>query len=102
MKEVKTWKYCLALYVGMIIVEMLHTVYLVSVGERIVPFGWIGEIFVCMSACLADFIIAFIISVAIDPLLRKVSDNTFWMNLVLSIILYRVVSYFIKAIYLID
>ena len=102
MKEVKTWKYCLTLYVGMVIIDMLYTTYLVLGGERILPYGWVGEIPAIMITCIADFVIAFIISMAIDPLLRIVFDKTFWANIVLSIILYKVVYYLIKAFYLAD
>lgn len=98
MKQVKTWIYILIMYVCVVVVDLIKIVLAVYSGTRQLPFGWGGEIGASMVKCIVDLIFVVLIGYGVEIVIRKFTEKTLIPNVIITVILYELLSLGIKAL----
>ncbi len=98
MEQVKTWVYILTLYVGIVLVDLISIAISVANGNRVLPYGWVSEIGATMLKCILDLIIVVIIGYGVEFLLRLFIKKTLIPNVVITIVIYKVLTNLVNSI----
>ena len=96
MKEKGTGKYAIILFATIFFIEIVLMVVDVIQGSNGLPFGIGAEILSILLKTAIDFVIALLISVVLEVILKKFTVKTFLPNLALTIIIYFVISKLVK------
>ena len=96
MKEKGTGKYAIILFATIFFIEIVLMVVDVIQGSNGLPFGIGAEILSILLKTAIDFVIALLISVVLEVVLKKFTEKTFLPNLALSVIIYFVISRLVK------
>lgn len=98
MKEKGIGKYAIILFATIVFIEIVLMVVDFMQGRNVLPYGIGAELLSILLTTAIDFIIALLISFVLEVVLKKFTKKTFWPNLVLTVIIYFVVSRLIKLI----
>ena len=96
MKEKGTGKYAVILFATIFFIEIVLMVVEVIQGNNVLPFGIGAELLSILLKTAIDFVIALLISVVLEVILKKFTVKTFLLNLALTVIIYFVISKLVK------
>ena len=96
MKEKGTGKYAVVLFATIFFIEIVLMVVEVIQGNNVLPFGIGAELLSILLKTAIDFVIALLISVVLEVILKKFTVKTFLPNLALTVIIYFVISKLVK------
>ena len=92
MKEKGTGKYAIVLFATIFLVEIVLMVVDVIQGSNVLPYGIGAEMLSILLKTAIDFVVALLISVILEIVLKKYTEKTFLPNLVLTVVIYFVIS----------
>lgn len=92
MKEKGTGKYAIVLFVTIFFVEIVLMVVDVIQGSNVLPYGIGAEMLSILLKTAIDFVVALLISIVLEIVLKKFTEKTFLPNLVLTVVIYFVIS----------